>query len=157
MLTPRRGQDHIRVFGRGRDSSDPSFVAGQRAEVTQRFHDVGWVRRAMCGACCSSAMRYALLVVHSAEACDSHRDWYYTAPAMAAYILSPLRRCYSHLGFLCCFALWLRRSLHSLNCEYLHHVFYFSSSFFERDVSEIIFATSEGPRLYENYIFHQDL
>ena len=34
-------EDHVRVFGGGRNRGDPALVAGHRAEVAEGFHGVG--------------------------------------------------------------------------------------------------------------------
>lgn len=40
MLTPGRGQDHVRVFGAGGDGGNPSSVSLEGALVDERFrHD----------------------------------------------------------------------------------------------------------------------
>ena len=40
LRTSRRSEDHVRVFGRRRNGRHPALVAGERAEVAQRFHVV---------------------------------------------------------------------------------------------------------------------
>ncbi len=41
VSTSGSSQDHVGVLRRRGDRGDPAFVAGEGAEITQRFHGVG--------------------------------------------------------------------------------------------------------------------
>ena len=90
--TSRRCKDHLWVFRRSSDGGDPSFVACQGAEESQRVgHFVrrgkdSW-QRLLRNMCYSSASTTSAIFRKRARGCDSHCDivtTYCTAPEIAS-------------------------------------------------------------------------
>ena len=73
LSTSGSGQDHVRVLRRCSDRGDPALVAGERAEVAQRFHVVRCVEGEGGGVAflLLVGVRY---VPALPRARDSHRD-----------------------------------------------------------------------------------